>query len=63
MVGVTVHGPEDLRPDDLRPVDISDDGLPVLPDQTRDESDIGWGEPPEADDLARFLDERPPHWD
>ncbi|HTY72995.1 MAG TPA: hypothetical protein VMI11_11305 [Actinomycetes bacterium] len=37
------------------------DAHPVLPDVTRDESDEGWGESPEADDLERYLRERPPH--
>jgi hypothetical protein len=34
-----------------------------LPDQTRDDTDIGWGEPPTDDDenLRRLLEERPPH--
>lgn len=51
------------NPDDERPVDLSDDDdLVVLPDQTRDESDIGWGGPLESDDDSRLLDERPPHW-
>jgi hypothetical protein len=33
-----------------------------LPDQTSDESDVGWGEPAEDDDdVRRLLSERPPH--
>jgi len=37
---------------------------PVLPDQTGDDLDIGWGErfADTADD-ERFLRERPPHWE
>lgn len=51
------------NPDDERPVELSDDDeLDVLPDQTRDDSDTGWGEWREADDDARLIDERPPHW-
>ncbi|MBB5135316.1 hypothetical protein HNP84_005052 [Thermocatellispora tengchongensis] len=50
-------------PDDLRPVDLSDEGLPVLPDQTIDDTDFGWGEWHHADDDSRLLEERPPHWD
>ncbi len=49
-------------PDDERPVRLSDDELVVLPDQTRDESEIGWGGYPDDDDDARLLEERPPHW-
>lgn len=38
---------------------------PVLPDRTGDERDAGWGEPDDddRDDVARFLDARPPHHD
>jgi hypothetical protein len=41
-----------------------DDG--VLPDQTRDDTDVGWGDDVRRDaeddeDLRRLLDERPPH--
>jgi hypothetical protein len=51
------------NPDDERPVELSDDDeLDVLPDQTRDESDTGWGEWRETDEDARLLEERPPHW-
>jgi hypothetical protein len=51
------------NPDDERPVELSDDDeLDVLPDQTRDDSDTGWGEWREADEDTRLLDERPPHW-
>lgn len=50
------------HPDDERTIDLSDD-LDILPDQTRDESDIGWGGyPDDDDDDARLLAERPPHW-
>ncbi len=46
---------------DDREVDLSDE-LRVLPDQTRDDTDAGWGEHPTGND-ARLLAERPPHWD
>jgi len=36
---------------------------PVLPEQTREDTDIGWGERPEPDDDERFYRDRPPHWD
>jgi hypothetical protein len=36
----------------------SDD--PVLPDQTSDDTDSGWGDQP-GDDDARLLEELPPH--
>jgi hypothetical protein len=35
-----------------------------LPEQTSDDTDVGWGEAPEEpDDLHRLLAERPPHHD
>ncbi len=40
------------------------DDRPVLPDQTDDDTDIGWGEHPndtDGDDTQRLLDEKPPH--
>ncbi|WP_202637998.1 hypothetical protein [Bailinhaonella thermotolerans] len=48
-------------PDDDRVVDLHDDGLPVLPDQTLDDTDAGWGEHAQ-DNLERLLEDRPPHW-
>ena len=37
----------------------------VLPDRTRDESDVGWGTADWRDgsDDERYLRERPPHWE
>lgn len=34
----------------------------VLPTQSRDDTDRGWGELPTRDD-ERFTRERPPHWE
>jgi hypothetical protein len=45
-----------------RPVDFSNDDLLVLPDQTYDDTDRGWGERPDADG-DWLVAERPPHWD
>jgi hypothetical protein len=49
-------------PDDERYVDLFDDDLEILPDQTRDDTDAGWGERPADDGDSRLFDERPPHW-
>ncbi|GLW07798.1 hypothetical protein Misp01_29280 [Microtetraspora sp. NBRC 13810] len=52
-------------PDDLRPVDLFDEDSPVLPEQTSDDTDLGWGgwpDPGRDDDTARLLEDRPPHW-
>ena len=54
----------DTAPD--RPADISrrdPDGEPVLPEQSQEDTHIGWGEQPEPDDDDRLRRERPPHWD
>jgi hypothetical protein len=51
--------------DDDRIVEFDDD-LPVLPEQTVDDTPAGWGERPASRDRSndqRLLDERPPHWD
>ena len=35
----------------------------LLPDQTTDDTDRGWGEQPDdADDDERLIREKPPHW-
>jgi hypothetical protein len=50
-------------PDDERPVEFTDDDeLDVLPDQTSDDSDVGWGRWQEPDEDSRLIDDRPPHW-
>ena len=38
------------------------DDKSVLPEQTEDETAVGWGEAPEPDDDERLRSERPPHW-
>ena len=41
---------------------VADDDAP-LPEQTVDDTDLGWSEPlDEADDDERLLREKPPHW-
>ncbi len=47
--------------DDDRVVELDDD-TPVLPEQTREDTDRGWGERSWTND-DRLRDERPPHWD
>ena len=40
------------------------DDKPLLPEQSRDETGVGWGERPEPDDDdERLRQDRPPHWD
>jgi AcrR family transcriptional regulator len=35
----------------------------VRPEQSREDTDAGWGEPAEPDDDERLYRDRPPHWD
>jgi hypothetical protein len=60
------HRADDLDPevasaDDRREVALTED-LEVLPDQTIDDTDAGWGERRGSND-DYLLAERPPHWD
>ncbi len=48
-----------MTPPDARP---EPSGGPVLPEQSREDTDAGWGEYPEPDD-ERLHRDRPPHWD
>ncbi|MFI7076145.1 MULTISPECIES: hypothetical protein [unclassified Micromonospora] len=50
------------RRDDDRAVDLSDDDFVVLPEQSTDDTDRGWGERAGGND-DWLLAERPPHWD
>jgi hypothetical protein len=36
---------------------------PVLPTQSREDTDVGWGDYGERDNDDRLLRDRPPHWD
>jgi hypothetical protein len=36
---------------------------PVLPEQSGEDTDAGWGEYNEPDDEERLRRDRPPHWD
>ncbi|GAA2872741.1 hypothetical protein Acy02nite_43080 [Actinoplanes cyaneus] len=55
-----LDGPE--RDNDAeREVDFDSEEAPVLPDQTRDDTERGWGEHGHSND-DRLLDDRPPHW-
>lgn len=44
-----------------REVRLVDDTEAVLPEQTRDDTDRGWGESTDSND-ERLYAERPPHW-
>ncbi|GAA3216315.1 hypothetical protein GCM10010468_38310 [Actinocorallia longicatena] len=53
----------DMNPDDERPVDLTDDDLEILPDQTSDDLDGGWGDWRSDDSNDdRLREDVPPHW-
>lgn len=35
---------------------------PLLPAQSREDTDVGWGDYADRDDDDRLLRDRPPHW-
>lgn len=57
-----VEEPALSRTDGDRTVELSEDEYVVLPEQTSDDTDRGWGERAASND-DRLLAERPPHWD
>ncbi|MDM4722372.1 hypothetical protein QTQ03_23310 [Micromonospora sp. WMMA1363] len=61
-MGTEEPGTSGVRGDDDRRVDLSDDDFVVLPEQTTDDTDRGWGERSTGHD-EWLLAERPPHWD
>ncbi|HEY2670395.1 MAG TPA: hypothetical protein VGJ07_08475 [Rugosimonospora sp.] len=48
--------------DEEREVQL-EDGEPMLPEQTRDDTDRGWGEQHAGGNDDWLIEERPPHWD
>jgi hypothetical protein len=58
---VDLDSPAYPREDGDRAVELVDDDV-LLPEQTRDDTDHGWGERPGSND-DRLLAERPPHWE
>jgi hypothetical protein len=56
--------PPNQRPDSPASAGPPDPaGKPALPARSQEDTDIGWGEQPEPDDIERLRRERPPHWD
>jgi hypothetical protein len=47
---------------DARPAPSAPAG-PILPAQSREDTDVGWGDYGERNDDDRLLRDRPPHWD
>jgi hypothetical protein len=61
MMAAMSPDPAPNQPATGSPPDPGDE--PVLPTQSREDTDVGWGEPPGPDDDERLCRERPPHWD
>ncbi|WP_433827368.1 hypothetical protein ACQP2E_35700 [Actinoplanes sp. CA-015351] len=55
-----LDGPE-RDADAERVVDFEAEEAPVLPEQTRDDTERGWGERGDSND-DRLYEDRPPHW-
>jgi hypothetical protein len=47
--------------DGNRTVDFDSEETALLPEQTRDDTERGWGEIDDSND-DRLLEDRPPHW-
>lgn len=61
VMTVPPDGEASSRSPDAGRSDRSD--MPVLPVQSQEDTDVGWGEQPEPEDDERLHRERPPHWD
>ncbi|GIG85585.1 hypothetical protein [Plantactinospora endophytica] len=60
MPGTEKQHPTSVTRNDDRSVERAGEHR-VLPEQSVDDTDRGWGERPESND-DRLLAERPPHW-
>jgi hypothetical protein len=57
------HMPTDTAPEQADSAALShQDDKPVLPAQSSEDTDVGWGDYVQQDD-DRLLADRPPHWD
>jgi hypothetical protein len=61
VMTVVRDGEASSRSPDAGRSDRSD--MPVLPAQSQEDTDVGWGEQPDPEDDERLHRERPPHWD
>ena len=62
LVAVDILDEPERDSDAEREVDFESEEAVILPDQTRDDTERGWGELGGTND-DRLLDDRPPHWD
>lgn len=61
VMTVVPEGKAASRSPSVGPSDLGD--TPVLPVQSQEDTDAGWGEQPGPEDDERLIHERPPHWD
>ena len=61
MIGLMSPYEAPEEPADARPPDREDQQ--AWPVQSREDTDIAWGEQPEHDEDDRLYRDRPPHWD
>jgi hypothetical protein len=61
VMTVVLEDKASSRSPDIGASDRSD--TPLLPVRSQEDTDVGWGEPPEPEDDERLRRERPPHWD
>jgi hypothetical protein len=61
LVAVDILDEPERDHDAEREVDFESEEATILPDQTRDDTERGWGETSHSND-DRLLEDRPPHW-
>ena len=61
LVTVDILDEPERDADAERTVDFDAEEAPLLPDQTLDDTEQGWGET-ESSNEDRLLEDRPPHW-
>ena len=61
LVPVDILDDPERDSDGDREVDFDSEEAPLLPEQTRDDTEHGWGVT-EASNDDRLLEDRPPHW-
>jgi hypothetical protein len=62
VVPVDILDDPERDSDGDRTVDFESEESPLLPEQTRDDTERGWGESADSND-DRLLEDRPPHWE
>ena len=61
LVGVSILDEPERDNDAEREVDFDSEEVPILPEQTREDTERGWGESGYDND-DRLIEDRPPHW-